>query len=154
MHKSRIHWVAVSRARLCCIGHVLCKEDNRLPKSVLYGEMLDGRKDSASVLRMSCMKTLNQQWEQLASNRTEWRLVIYTYEGRVPTRRSNNRNNMGYECRDCGRRITSRIGMYSHRWVYQNRNAFITPDWGDWTTKLCIYAWLIVCLDTSRQLLT
>ena len=34
----------VSGARLHCVGHVLRMEDNRLPKSGLYGEMLDGRR--------------------------------------------------------------------------------------------------------------
>ena len=68
---------------------------------------------------LKSIRVSDEQWEQLASNRTEWRRVIHTYEGRVPTRRPNNRNNTVYECPDCGRRITSRIGMYSHRRVHQ-----------------------------------
>ena len=53
------------------------------------------------------MEVSDEEWEQLVSNRAEWRRVIYTYEGKVPARRSNNRNNTVYECPDCGRRTTS-----------------------------------------------
>ena len=110
--------VLVSRARLRWVGHVLRMEDNRLPKSVLYGEMLDGRRKHGGQCKrykdilhenLKSIRVSDEQWEQLASNRTEWRRVIHTYEGRVPARRPNNRNNTVYECPDCGRRITSRI---------------------------------------------
>ena len=66
--------VLVSRARLRWVGH------NRLPKSVLCGEMLDGRRKHEGQCRhykdivhenLNSIRMSDEEWEQLASNRTE-----------------------------------------------------------------------------------
>ena len=75
--------MVVSRARPCWVEHVLCMEDNRLSRSVLYGEILDARRkhggqwkrykdilhENHKSIRMS-----DEEWGQLASNRREWRV--------------------------------------------------------------------------------
>ena len=54
-------------------------------------------------LNLKSIHVSDKQWKRLASNRTEWRRVIRTYEGRVGIWVS------------CGWRTTSHIGMYSHK---------------------------------------
>ena len=118
----------VLRARHRWVEHVLRMDDNCLRKSVLYGEILNGRRKRGG--QRKCYKDClhenlksilvsDEQWEQLASNRTEWWGVIQTYEGRVSARRPNNSNNTVCKSPDCGGRITTRIGIYSHRRVHQ-----------------------------------
>ena len=60
-------------------------EDNRLPKSVLYGEMLDGRRKHGGQCKrykdivhenLKSIRVSDEEWEQLASNRTEWQALI------------------------------------------------------------------------------
>ena len=81
MRISWFHYISnqevLSRAKGGSIGHVLRMEGNRLPKSVLCGEMLDGRRKHGGqhkrykdVLHenLKSIRVSNEQWNQLASN--------------------------------------------------------------------------------------
>ena len=79
-------YFTLSQGRLRWLGHVLRMGDERIPKSLLYSELVDGRrKRGRSTLRFKyvCkrdLKSLNvgtDKWEELANDRDKWRSSVY-----------------------------------------------------------------------------
>ena len=76
----------LSQRRLSWLGHILRMGDERIPKSMLYSELVDGtRERGRPTLRYEdvCkrnLKTLNvgtDKWEDLANDREKWQSSIY-----------------------------------------------------------------------------
>ena len=118
----------VSQARLKWVGHVYRMEENRLPKCVLYGELVRGqRKQGGQFKRYKDVLhgTLKQakvqnSWEMQAADRSEWRRVCKNLNAEVQqNRRRRNVPSEKFECPECGRVILSRIGLFSHRKTHQ-----------------------------------
>lgn len=115
--------VLVGRAQLRWVGHVQRMPENRLPKCVLYGELAHGpRRQGGQLKRYKdvlhvTLKELGVQnrWEELAADRSEWRRVVNSYNIEPNRRRQNPPVQGNFECPDCGRVISSRIGLFSHR---------------------------------------
>ena len=72
----------ITAAQLCWAGHVSRMSADRLPKQVLYSELLHGkRKRGGQRLRykdvlkrhLKCAKINTDTWEQVASSRPTWR---------------------------------------------------------------------------------
>ena len=79
-------YFTLSQRRLRWLGHVLRMGDERIPKSMLYSELVDGtRKRGRPTLRFKdvCkrdLKSLNvgtDKWEELANDRDKWRSSLY-----------------------------------------------------------------------------
>uniref|UniRef100_A0A0L8H028 Uncharacterized protein n=1 Tax=Octopus bimaculoides TaxID=37653 RepID=A0A0L8H028_OCTBM len=120
------------------IGHVRHMEESRIPKEVLYGELVAGQRNIGhpklryrDVCRRD-MKVLGintNSWEDLAADRTSWRdtfhkqlqtgkenLRVAAAENRARRKEMTaNRPDSTYRCNLCKRDCHSRIGLYSHR---------------------------------------
>ena len=79
-------YFTLSQRRLRWLGHTLRMCDERIPKSLLYSELVDGiRKRGRPTLRFKdvCkrdLKSLNistDKWEELANDRDKWRSLVY-----------------------------------------------------------------------------
>ena len=119
--------IIVAQARLRWAGHVARMSENRLPKCVLYGELAEGRRKQGGQLKRykdvlhETLKSINiqDQWEELAQDRNRWRNIIATYSEPARPGRIRQNTQENFECPDCGRVITSRIGLFSHRKTHQ-----------------------------------
>lgn len=117
----------VGQSRLRWLGHLRRMSDNRLPKCILYGELQVGQRKQGGPLKRfkdvlhEDLKVLHIQnnWEELAVDRSNWRKTIKNYRGVVKPQRRN----VGgpFECPECGRIITSQIGLFSHRRTHKSR---------------------------------
>jgi len=113
-------------------------QEERLPKRLLYGELLEGKR-SAGGQRKRYKDTLKVSlenfnidpdiWEELASDRTSWRSLItkgtVSYEKGCLTKAENKRiqrktfsvsssSTQHHACADCGRTFRAAIGLFSH----------------------------------------
>ena len=77
--KSQLHWT-VRVAGVC---------DDRIPKTVFYGELTEGRRSVGGqkmrykVVAERHTKSMNidvDEWEELAADRTRWRSVVHRGE--------------------------------------------------------------------------
>ena len=75
-------YFTLSQRRLCWFSHILRMGDERIPKSMLYSEFVDGRrKRGRPTLRFKdvCKRDLNSlnvgtdKCEELANDRDKWR---------------------------------------------------------------------------------
>lgn len=114
--------ILVTRTRLRWAGHVTRMNESRLEKAVLYGELCQGRRrQGGQRLRFKDILHENlksiraaENWEIQAEDRCKWRRIINNYKG--PRTRIRNRPAPGnFDCPECGRTITSRIGLLSHQ---------------------------------------
>ena len=126
----------LSQRRLRWLGHVKRMRDGRLPKDILYGELVEGeRKVGRPLLRFkdTCKRDLKacdiptDTWESLATDRVEWRHTVrkgikVADEKRgqaAAEKRSRRRDTVLAEslfiCDRCNRDCHSRIGLHSHK---------------------------------------
>jgi hypothetical protein len=79
-------YTTLSQYRLRWLGHVRRMEDGRIPKDLLYGELVQGKRNiGRPTLRFkdTCkrdMKTLNidtTTWEEIADDRSKWRSLLH-----------------------------------------------------------------------------
>lgn len=115
----------VSQSRLRWAGHISRMPENRLPKCVLYGELAHGQRKQGGQLKRykdvlhGTLKHIQIQsnWETLAADRPEWRRITTSYNSAGKPRRPwRNPPAQGYyDCPECGRIISSQIGLFSHR---------------------------------------
>ncbi|KAI8513321.1 hypothetical protein Bbelb_099600 [Branchiostoma belcheri] len=123
--------------RLRWLGHVYRMEDGRIPKDILYGELVTGRRPvGRPALRfrdvckrdMKCTDIDPASWEQLAADRSEWRHAVKVglargqvkHHMQLDTKRQKRKeklhaqNSSSFLCPNCGRDCHARIGLISH----------------------------------------
>lgn len=133
-------YTLLRQRRLRWLGHVRRMEDGRLPKDIMYGELMTGKRNvGRPQLRYKdiCkrdMTTLNfntECWEQLADNRHAWRSTVKQHlelgeeqilsqfekqrAKRKIQRSTHIQPDTSHLCSTCGRDCHSRIGLFSHR---------------------------------------
>lgn len=125
--------------RLRWLGHVHRMEDGRIPKDILYGELMNGKRGTGRPqlrYRDVCkrdMKALDintESWENLADDRSRWRSTLTSHlktgEERLKVTAEEKRARRKERCRSdstetihkcdlCDRDCHSRIGLFSHR---------------------------------------
>ena len=78
-------YTTLTQRRLRWLGHVRRMDDKRIPKVLLYGELVNGKRNIGRPrLRYKdvCKRDLKKlnigldEWEDLADNRNEWRSLI------------------------------------------------------------------------------
>ena len=128
----------ILKSLLRWVGHVICIEDNRLTKQLVFGELASGKRKQGRPLKRfkDCVKaSINhaevtpKELEPRAHDRTGWhvltRHVMATFEERRRTqieeareRRNVSANAPGspglFPCPHCPRTCKSRIGLHSH----------------------------------------
>ncbi|KAI8519265.1 hypothetical protein Bbelb_025220 [Branchiostoma belcheri] len=123
--------------RLRWLGHVYRMEDGRIPKDILYGELVMGRRPvGRPALRfrdvckrdMKCADIDSASWEQLAADRSEWRHAVKVglargqvkHHMQLEAKRQKRKeklhaqNSSSFLCPNCGRECHARIGLISH----------------------------------------
>ena len=131
---SSLHAV-LSEKRLRWLGHVKRMNAGRIPKDLLYGELVEGhRKIGRPKLRFKdlCKRDLNESsidldtWECQASDRPTWRLAVRLGTSRAETGRMEAaiqkrarrkvplQQPSTFKCLKCGRDCHSRVGLHSH----------------------------------------
>ncbi|XP_045503538.1 uncharacterized protein LOC123700381 [Colias croceus] len=128
----------LKQKRLRWLGHVYRMEPSRLPRRVMLGAIADARRDiGRPLLRfkdcvkrdMASFKIDHNNWEKLATNRSEWRKLVS--EGcrscdeswfRVLADRRRKRHqddsesaSANFPCPTCGKVCRSRIGLFGHQ---------------------------------------
>ena len=135
----------ISRKQLRWTGHVIRMSEDRLPRQILYGQLLHGHRRQGGPMKRfkdqvkASLKKCDIDSETLevnASDRSIWRTMCKEglshleqsiYDEREarrqrrhnpPAQQPNNDNNDNrIECPLCGRMCASRIGLHSHlRW--------------------------------------
>ena len=132
----------LNRNKLRCTGHVIRMDNDRLPKQLFYGELVEGQRAVGGQLKKyedTVRDTLGKchitpaNLEQRAAEREAWRnacrrSVTHFKEDRTQwlCNRWERRHQAAlqtsgnvYVCSECGRRCTSRIGLLSHLRVHQ-----------------------------------
>ena len=129
----------LNQRRLRWLGHLRRMEDGRLPKDILYGQLVEGkRKAGGPKLRYkdACRRDLKacniptSDWARLAENRGAWRQSVHRgmriadeARGQLASEKRARRGAAApistartqHVCGTCGRDCRSRIGLYSHK---------------------------------------
>ena len=125
------------KRRLRWAGHVSRMNNNRLPKMVLFGELIEGHRNIGLPLKrfkdqlkcsLSNIDVPQEAWTELASDRASWRATVHHAASQFEKNRralaaekSYKRNNPAtntepsLHCVKCGRACFSRIGLFSHQ---------------------------------------
>ena len=131
----------LTQSQLRWSGHLVRMQNNRLPKQLFYGELTEGHRPRGrpklrykDTLKKSLQKCdIDQdQWEIMATNRSEWRQNIRkgteAYESerqssqvekRAAIKARNNTVERSIECPVCGRLCASDFGLRSHMRVHK-----------------------------------
>ena len=128
----------LSERRLRWLGHVRRMDAGRIPKDLLYGELMEGqRKTGRPKLRFKDVlkrdlknSAINlNTWESQADDRQAWRLAVKQGTAGKESRRIEHAVNKrakrkqrseqpqqpsAYTCSRCDRDCHSRIGLHSH----------------------------------------
>ena len=132
-----LHTILLQR-RLRWLGHVHRMPEVRIPKKLLYGQLADGSRPLGRPhlrFRDVCKRDLEntgigpKNWEKLASNRSQWRNVVYRGMERAEKdrrvkaaekRERRKEKNLSspipstHICNRCGRDCNAPIGLSSH----------------------------------------
>ena len=128
----------ISKRQLRWLGHVIRMEDDRLPKQLLYGELIEGRRSAGGPKKRhkDHIKTILKKCdinpsslESLAADRSEWRSVCYRGVEVLEERRHESMRRRrerrpqiahfpppqqgDFTCPECGRVCRSRIGLHN-----------------------------------------
>ena len=137
---------AVAKRHLRWIGHTIRMPEHRLPRQVLYSQLLGAKRSAGGQKRRftdytrDILKRANipfTQLENLATNRSAWQGTCATAVSQIhqktQDRRSERRTQRhqraagvplasGFPCSICGRVCGSRIGLYAHeKWHQRQR---------------------------------
>ena len=130
----------LKQRRMRWLGHVVRMEDDRIPRDILYGELVQGKRPiGRPKLRFKdiCkrdLKALNidlETWEAAASDRAAWRRIVQDGLSRFEetlaqqsvakrlrrkneTQSQTDRPALVFPCVKCGRECKSRIGHFQH----------------------------------------
>ena len=139
----------IFRHHLRWIGHLVRMDDTRLPKQLLYGELLEGKRSVGRQLKryrdqsLSVLKVCHINWrdlEALAKDRDKWRAAckqglqskerdrLEWLEKRRAKRRAKTATTTAAKtpthfCPDCGRGCLSRIGLVSYSRVHRKKTS-------------------------------
>ena len=124
------------RRRLRWLGHVKRMDDTRIPKQILYGELLQGKRGTGRPklrYKDTCKRTLKDlcinedKWSETAEDRDKWRAHIYDGAKAYEKTRSENeeasrqrRKNPAsgiqelLNCKFCKRLCRSKAGLSNH----------------------------------------
>ena len=133
----------LKQRRLRWLGHVRRMDDGRIPKDLLYGELVVGKRSQGRPMqcfRNVCKKDLRdcqidiQSWESQADDRDLWKRTvkqgIATFESNqrkeaeekrkrrkenATASQSHPPRNSDYICNLCGRDCVAFIGLHSHK---------------------------------------
>ncbi|XP_035829361.1 uncharacterized protein LOC118478942 [Aplysia californica] len=120
--------------------------DSRLPKQLMYGELLHGKRSVGGQKKRfkDCLKIslkelgiLNDSWEMLAQDRPSWRCKLTKGAKAAEAKRiaeAKQKHNVrksrpaftksptaDYPCPQCGRTFRAQIGLFSHLRTHSNR---------------------------------
>ena len=132
-------YTLLKKRRLRWLGYTVRMNDGRIPKDLLYGELVQEKHlidRSQLCYKDVCKRDLKDleidlnRWETLASDRLAWRQavqqIIFQFEEtrlalqteakrqRRKVRSQGDRPATDYICSQCGRDCHSRIGLSSH----------------------------------------
>jgi len=128
----------LSERRLRWLGHVRRMDPGRIPKDLLYGELVEGARTTGRPrLRYKdvCKKDMKtasiniNNWESCADDRSAWRLAVRqgtqkaeemrntNLDAKRARRKANQKHPQqasAYTCSKCNRDCHSRVGLFSH----------------------------------------
>ena len=131
-------YTILKQRRMRWLGHVVRMEEGRIPKDLLYGELVQGaRPTGRPQLRykdvckrdLSAMGIVLNNWEATALERKTWRQTVHkgltkfeetlTQQSKVKRQKRKARSQTDktaseFLCTRCGRDCHSRIGLTSH----------------------------------------
>ena len=151
----------LTKAQLRWSGHIVRMGDERLPKRLLYGELVEGKRSAGGQrkrykdrLKVSLNKFSidTDTWEDAATDRPEWRSLIaegaINFEQQRLTGAEEKRrqrksfsisSSSSYVCADCGRTFRAAIGLFSHKRTHRGSVDFLTTrdfGWGvSWSSS-------------------
>lgn len=123
-------------------GHIVRMSDSRIPKQLLYGELVNGKRSQGGQKKRfkdslkSSLKTLQIKptlFEQSAIDRNLWRntlhkAAIVAEEQRIADavtkrqlRKSQKETDTLTSCHVCGRGFRAQIGLFSHMRTHLNK---------------------------------
>lgn len=122
----------LANSQLRWAGHVARMREDRIPKTVFYGELAEGRRRvGGQKLRYKDvakrhMKSMNidvNGWEELAADRTKWRSALYRGREVIEEKITNASNQRHYrrhnpgthQCRWCGQTYHTAKGLHQHQ---------------------------------------
>lgn len=113
----------ITRTQMRWVGHVVRMENNRLPKCILYSELICGKRSKGGQKKRfkDCINVvvnnmgIANNWEILTENRANWRRIIHDQNiHQINMRQVAAANREILTCDVCNRLCLSRIGLFSH----------------------------------------